>query len=285
MIKEPQFINTLSQILNQDGTAVSVALIRYLRWQLFKLNNNFPNELLLSKSKIYKYQNKGVAPLIFFFGLYDYNNMMLLSRVMSNLKIDFIDIGANIGAYTLLTSEYNINVYSFEPHPKTFLKLQSNIHRNHRKNVSLFCKAVSDFSGITRFTDLNEGALNKIDKSGELLVNVIDLDSFISDSIIDNFILKIDVEGEEWSVIKGLNNHLDKSKIIMIEGGKKQVIVDYLNSNQFLGPYYYHEKRRAITNKRQNRPEDEIYINKTFITELLRMEINLDALRDQIDII
>ncbi len=62
-----------------------------------------------------------------------------------------VDIGANIGYYTLLMSNLVGNggkVFAFEPEPKNFEILQKNLELNQIKNVIVEQKAVSEFSGI-----------------------------------------------------------------------------------------------------------------------------------------
>lgn len=61
-----------------------------------------------------------------------------------------LDIGANIGYYTLLFSKLvglKGKVFSFEPHPKNFFYLLKNIKINKLTNVIPFMKAVSAFTG------------------------------------------------------------------------------------------------------------------------------------------
>ena len=64
-----------------------------------------------------------------------------------------VDIGANLGYYTLLEASIvgdEGQVYAFEPVPKNFDILTKNIIVNRYKNVKAYCKAVSSKSGTSK---------------------------------------------------------------------------------------------------------------------------------------
>src|SRR5919109_3585908 len=60
-----------------------------------------------------------------------------------------LDVGANIGWYTLLAARAagpSGHVYSFEPDPRTLPSLEQNVRANGFSNVSVIPKAASDAS-------------------------------------------------------------------------------------------------------------------------------------------
>jgi len=74
-----------------------------------------------------------------------------------------LDIGANIGYYTLIFAKLvgqEGEVLAFEPDPNNFALLKKNIEINGYRNVSLLQKAVSNRSGKIRLylSDSNPGA-------------------------------------------------------------------------------------------------------------------------------
>ena len=129
-----------------------------------------------------------------------------------------IDIGANIGYYTLIFAKLvgqDGKVFAFEPEPLNFNILTKNIELNGYENVIVEQKAVSDKNGKTRLyiSDLTSG-MHRIYQSkyckNFIDVNLIKLDDYFSKtSFIDeiNF-LKIDVEGAEFGVLNGISNIL-----------------------------------------------------------------------------
>lgn len=128
-----------------------------------------------------------------------------------------LDIGANVGWYTLLTSNIykdKVNVCSFEPSPLTFERLNRNIELNDISNVrtfniGLFNKKTSlkffydvEGSGGSSFVNLR-GRKNV----REVLVPVDTLDGFISKEKISHIdFIKCDVEGSELFVFEGGQN-------------------------------------------------------------------------------
>src|SRR5690606_31956297 len=77
-----------------------------------------------------------------------------LRRRLSDLKRGIVlDVGANIGGYTgdVLDINPNLNVYAFEPHPKTFTKLKENMES--RNNVTLINAAVGEEPGTLTIYD------------------------------------------------------------------------------------------------------------------------------------
>ena len=84
--------------------------------------------------------------------LFDYEPVetnLVKSNVEKNDVV--IDVGANIGYYTLLMAKNQAFVHSYEPEPFNFELLQKNVVLNNfSPNVKLYNKAVSDFFGYSK---------------------------------------------------------------------------------------------------------------------------------------
>ena len=74
-----------------------------------------------------------------------YETALLLSQINKNSVC--VDVGANIGYYTLLMAKRVKKVYAFEPDKKCFEILKKNVEENNLKNVVLINKAASDKEG------------------------------------------------------------------------------------------------------------------------------------------
>ncbi len=119
------------------------------------------------------------------------------------------DVGANIGITSILLSKIfkNSPIYAFEPNPVVFKTLENNL--NNKKKFKLFRFAISDgnkdslrFSGISAF-----GHLDKKNLETSIKVPSVSLGSFHKQEGFNKFdLVKIDVEGFELDVIKGLDN-------------------------------------------------------------------------------
>lgn len=117
-----------------------------------------------------------------------------------NSKMTVVDIGANIGYYTLLAAKRAKKVYAIEPDKECFEILKKNVEENKLKNVILINKAVGNKNEKVRI-EKNEDNFgdSKIGKKGDL-VECVRLDDLIKER---TDLLKIDVQGYETEVVDG----------------------------------------------------------------------------------
>jgi len=132
----------------------------------------------------------------------------------------FIDIGAHLGFYSLLAArlvEKTGNVYSFEPTPRTFEFLRKNVLSV--SNVIINQAAVLDEEKFISFADygIRYGAfntyknrtskdLNFLQKSKRIIdVKTIVLDKYCQEKKIQPTFIKIDAEGAEHLILKGMS--------------------------------------------------------------------------------
>jgi len=159
-----------------------------------------------------------------------------------------IDIGANIGYYTLMAAARvgkNGKVYSFEPFSSTFDLLQENIRINKFENVILSKIAVLDKEGtielhLSSVTNTGSTSISFPPNYSGKKENVkcITLDKFIKEKELKKVdIIKIDVEGAEVKVLNGMKKLLStQSPKVLIEineenlnalGSSKEDIYDF----------------------------------------------------------
>jgi FkbM family methyltransferase len=125
-----------------------------------------------------------------------------------------IDVGANLGAVSYLLASKSKSVISFEPNPETFFELNRNLRLNRISNVVTEQLACSDKSAnSTMFMNNYHGhsSLNmRSDLKSKIEVKAIRLDEYLdSKSVRKIDLLKIDVEGHEYSVICGMGRFLN----------------------------------------------------------------------------
>ncbi len=134
-----------------------------------------------------------------------------------------IDVGANIGYYTLIFAKLVGNtgkVIAFEPEPKNFELLKKNIAVNKLSNVILEQKIVSDNNKRTKLFLANSGIVGHHINTTKNNQNFIEVDSITLDDYLDknnltnkiNF-LKIDVEGAEMKVLEGAKTILQNQNL------------------------------------------------------------------------
>ena len=153
----------------------------------------------------------------------DWEEFNLISRYVRPGDVVF-DIGTNMGFYTIWMSRFvgaHGRIHSFEPDQRNFGRLQANIGINKmgdRIRANNF--AVSDIDGELRFTTGLDGE-NHISRSGEENVVTIPakkLDSYVQEQGVDRIAyMKIDVEGFEYTVLKGADRLLSAKKIDILQ--------------------------------------------------------------------
>ena len=158
-------------------------------------------------------------------GLHEFADMGYLLHTLRS-EDNFVDIGANLGSYTVLAGAVvGASGQSFEPIPATYSKLVENIRINHIEGrMSAFNIGLGEKVGAIRFTsdlDTVNHALSEDENSiSSVIVDVTTLDIALKD-IQPNFI-KIDVEGYETQVLKGaaktINNANLHSVIMELNG-------------------------------------------------------------------
>jgi len=136
-----------------------------------------------------------------------------------------LDIGANIGTHALFFSSLVDLVFAFEPNPAVALVCRANALAAQRKNVAVFEVALSDRIGRTRLYAPVAGEFgwatlepNTASKGAVVEVETDLTDTFIAARVDGTRIvlIKIDVEGHEASVLKGMPKTLADHRPIVI---------------------------------------------------------------------
>jgi len=164
----------------------------------------------------------------------------LLRRLVKQ-NMSAVDVGANIGYYTLLLRDMvgpNGRVLAIEPSVENFSELRRNVEQNGLTNVEIVCCAVGSQSTQIGFTSGINGRIT--DQSGaDHLVEMRPLDSLISHPV--DFI-KIDVEGYEQRALEGSRNVLAAHRPILLLEFHPHYIARYGGSLQdvlaILSPIY-----------------------------------------------
>ncbi len=121
----------------------------------------------------------------------------------------FVDVGANVGTWTLRLAPFFRRVIAFEPDPRAFAALMKNAELNDLCNVELHRKAVgrTHKSGTLVFYDcpghsaMEGNVLPRSEKTGETPVEIVALDHIELGGKLD--LLKVDTEAYELEVLSG----------------------------------------------------------------------------------
>ena len=155
-------------------------------------------------------------------GLHDYREMALLLHFLRPSDV-FVDIGANIGSYTILASRVvGASSFAFEPVPTTYDRLQRNLRANDiQHRVTALRIAVGEKQATVKFSaDID--TKNRIIVGGyqgkTIIADCEQLDDLIRDA--HPAMWKIDVEGFLYEVLLGAADSLKDPRlaVILLEG-------------------------------------------------------------------
>jgi FkbM family methyltransferase len=151
--------------------------------------------------------------------------------ITKNLKKGdvFIDVGANIGYFSLLASTCDpAKILAVEPLPHTFNMLNMNIEYNNLQDKIQTCNiGLASQPGTAEFTS-SLGPKNHIkyktnnihEKEPTVRIELDTLDNILnsSNSITKVDLIKVDIEGAEYDFLLGAENTISKHKpVIMME--------------------------------------------------------------------
>jgi len=149
-------------------------------------------------------------------GLHEFEDMGFVLHFLRPGDL-FVDIGANIGAYSILASATGAHMISFEPVPATFEAFLDNIHLNRLEtHVDARNHAVGRASGVLEMIadqDTTNQALRAEDHyTGKTIrVPVVTLDEALQNKTPK--LIKIDVEGFETEMLAGAEATFAKSDL------------------------------------------------------------------------
>jgi FkbM family methyltransferase len=237
------------------------SLLRFIVWQL--QSSLSPSKLIIKSyiGHVKFYAKKGLTGITgnIYTGLHEFGDMGFLLHFLRPGDV-FFDVGANVGAYTLLASgACQAKSFTVEPVQTTFNILQQNIVLNNLQNsVQLLNSGAGAVAGTLAFSSA-EDTTNHVLADNEItddtsIVPIITIDSLLAEG--SPALIKIDVEGYETEVLKGMAETLKAPllKAIIIElngsgeryGFDEQAIHQLLIENKFEA-YSYDPFSRSLT--------------------------------------
>ena len=222
---------------------------------------------LLSSKFVYINNSKmelfGIMTRLSLHGTWEKSETEIIKKIIK--EGDYVlDLGANIGYYTLLFSRLvgdKGKVFAFEPDPKNFSVLKRNIELNNYKNVILVQKAVSNKNGNTNLflSDVNTGdhrLFADIKNKKSIVIQTVKLDDYFKDLHKPISFIKMDIQGSEGLAIDGMKKLLSKNHkpTLLTEFWKYGLINSGIEPNSFLqnmsnlgfSPFLIDEKKESL---------------------------------------
>lgn len=196
---------------------------------------------------------------IYFLGEYSASELKLLDKFLQQGAV-FIDVGANIGLFTLHASRLVGNtgrVISFEPFSTNFTSLTNHIRINELVNVraeKLALGSKNDFVNLYYNPDEQNLGMVSTHQTEHCIIeqtNIVSLDTYIKDNPVSRIdLIKIDVEGHEYEALIGMQNMLIKHR--------PTIIIEILEDNESLAA-------KNGNSKKINSYLEDLGYNKYFI--------------------
>ncbi len=171
--------------------------------------------------------------------------LFLLNKLNHSNNLNCIfDVGANIGAYSILARDINEKclIFAFEPVPDTFIDLQENLSNKEIRTFNFALGSdikeekmlVPKDSKLSTLLLENSYIANK-EESQCVSVKVTTGDEFLKKNNALNQIslLKIDTEGYESEVLKGFREMISRINVIQFEYGKANLLAKYFLKDYF----------------------------------------------------
>ena len=238
------------------------ALADYFRWNIGKRLLGADYILpLADEVKIILSDRQNYATLAYTCRLWDFEEMMFMLHFLRPGD-RFADIGANVGAYTVLASAVaGAHSVAFEPVPFTHDELVRNIRLNnieHLADAHRIC--LGSEKGTVRMT-ADRGGLNHVATEGDT-GTFVDTEVMCLDEVLAGTscqFIKMDAEGYEAEILKGARATMENSALsgLIVElndsglryGHTNEAVHDTLTGFGF-APYRYDPRQRTLAPER-----------------------------------
>jgi len=247
------------------------AIYRFLTWQIqCRISDKLYEKKFISNIRFYAKKGLNGITGNLYVGLHEFEDMSFILHFLKEKDI-FFDVGANVGAYSLLASGVaNAKSIAFEPSKKAIDLLRKNVSLNNLENlVNCMPVGIGKEKATLWFTK-NEDTTNHFTEKNEHDSEVIEVEP------LDNFfpvfhpcVIKIDVEGFETEVLKGAKNILDSKelKVIIIElngsglrYGYQDIEIHETLLKFGFAPYSYDPFKRSLTSVSIHGAHNTLYL-------------------------
>ena len=151
-----------------------------------------------------------------------------------------VDVGANIGDFTLGTAKIADKIVAVEPGKQNFGALKANLKANRIENVFAINAAATDRKRVVFLQGNTSDMFVATESNGEA-VDGLPIDEIIREQNIENVdVIKLDVQGHELFVLRGMRQLLLKKspRLLIVEthlkrGVKTNQVVSLMNKFQY----------------------------------------------------
>lgn len=220
--------------INQLIRPLSLLSSRILGKRLISVSGKITVRVSGIRFDLFTNQTSSVTQELYYHGAEKYEFTPLFLHLIKVQSV-FIDVGANIGYFSILTSKVNptCKVFAVEPSVGSLHYLKKNVAKNHSGNVKIIDKAISNINGQLEFYEVtnkkypwikynlngsNSLAKDSVVKSNQhYKVDVITLDALIKKHSLQTIdLIKLDTECTEHLILSDSIDVLKKYEPIII---------------------------------------------------------------------
>ncbi|MEO7297104.1 MAG: FkbM family methyltransferase [Verrucomicrobiota bacterium] len=247
------------------------ALLRWIGWQVGSRILRKPMVMPFVKDSVLVVESgmTGATGNIYC-GLHEFADMALVLHFLRPGDL-FLDLGANIGSYTILAAKVaGAQCIAVEPVPATFARLQRNLRINDlEKQVEVCQCAVGSSNGRIQFSADQDTTNRVVDRTYDgqsISVPVRTVDDLLGGR--PTMMWKMDVEGFEREALGGAmaslrNEHLN---LILLESDEPELTAMMTNAG-FVRCNYNPFLRQLNRSVSQNKSQNNLWVKNTSAAE------------------
>ena len=244
------------------------ALARFARWQVASRLREEIEVPWIGEARLAVRRGMTGATGNIYCGLHEFADMAFLLHLLRPGDL-FIDVGANVGSYTILATKVcGASTLAFEPDPGTAQALRRNIRINGGGGLAtVHACALGARSGEVAFTT-GLDTMNRVSARPRETSRVVPLETM--DSVLagrEPTLIKLDVEGYEEEVLDGARHALRSKRLLAVETELRSPRVDALLMAAGFVPAGYHPFERSLTREPATGAANALYVRELPVIE------------------
>ena len=294
-------LSVLRQIWNAPGNAPNrpLAVLRAIRWFIACHRKSVPDDQpVLFRAfgdRVYPcYTDSIIAKHVMYRSEWFDHDLLHFMHDYLRPGDHFLDVGANTGLHTILASTRisSGHITCVEPDPKNLTRLRRALDLNHITNATILPVAASDEAGTVQltgndvFTRISPSSLSPVERSmldvqcsmfkvpppinnsRSPTVSAARLDALLGPDARVDF-CKIDVEGAEWQVLKGMTGLMERNALPAVafefNGGLRDYghsegeLLSWLLNWGYSAATYDHDRKELRFGTASSAPDNDLF--------------------------
>jgi FkbM family methyltransferase len=159
---------------------------------------------------------------LFVTGSYEKSTLQLIQENLPMNSV-FIDIGANIGAISVILAKQrpDVTIHAFEASPRIFKYLEINKIQNNLDNLNIYNLAIHPIDDVSLpfyspIEKNGKGSFSPVYTNVPEMVRTLSIETFLKTKTITPNLFKVDVEGYEKLIFESMSCYISSSTACVI---------------------------------------------------------------------